>query len=229
MENSLIIALHGFLGLPCDWKYWHNQYGKKHKLFAPSLWTHPLLNSSFSFQEWGENFITLVDEYKKQGFNISLWGYSMGGRLALHALTKAPELFTKATIISANPGLDSASEKNLRLQKDLIWSQKFLCMDWKKLMHEWNQQPVFSNTQHLMPWYERNENDFNRTQLSQALNHWSLGRQDSLWQDLSKINTPLEWHVGSFDTAYVSYAQKTLRYNSNIQLTIHEGKGHRLL
>jgi len=248
LETNLIYALHGFLGLPSDWETWRKKLVPSDSRFISiDLWNDPILNCSLSFSDWTKAFINQV-KLQIHGVNshpckISLWGYSMGGRLALSALTQAPELFHHAMILSANPGLDDQLERVNRLQKDLEWAEKFLSQDlpWSLLMEEWDQQPVFNlpdamgdspkplvNFESATKFY-RKETDFDRTRLAMALDHWSIARQPNLWLDLNKINFPIDWHVGSLDEKYVAIAKRAQSVNSLIRLTIHKNRGHRLL
>lgn len=233
MENSLIIALHGFLGLPTDWTSWKNKINDSQAQFqAINLWTHPTLNSSLSFQQWTEAFISEVESYTRQGIQIELWGYSMGGRLTLSALTQAPSLFQRAVILSSNPGIENDEDRPIRLKQDLIWSHKFLMQDWDSLMKEWNQQPVFRETvteRQTLSKTQRHEHDFSRSALAQALDHWSLARQPNLCTLMKSLTLPIDWHVGSLDEKYLLIAQQAKAINPSIKVTIHENQGHRLL
>lgn len=233
MEKTVVIALHGFLGLPSDWKDWWQKYGSPHAAFLPiNLWTHPTLNSSLSLTHWIDAFIEEVKKIISCGHLVEVWGYSMGGRLALSAITQAPHLFHRAMILSSNPGIEDDSERSERLKKDLEWSYKFLTMDWDLLMHEWNEQSLFqikNNTGEVFPPTMRSEKGFDRTRLSQALDHWSVARQPNLWPLIKHLNIPLIWHVGAHDTKYVSMAQKLKQLNPHLHLNIHDHSGHRLL
>ncbi|MBT7213976.1 MAG: hypothetical protein HN869_02080, partial [Verrucomicrobia bacterium] len=53
-------------------------------------------------------------------FGDVILGYSMGGRLALHALTAAPEKWRAAIIVSAHPGLVSGQQE--RREEDREWA-----------------------------------------------------------------------------------------------------------
>lgn len=233
MEKTLVIALHGFLGLPSDWNAWWQKYGPPHAEFLPiPLWTHPTLNSSLSLNHWVDAFIAEVEHHRGRGYSVEVWGYSMGGRLALSAITTAPHLFRRAVILSANPGIEDDFERSERLQKDLVWSNKFLTMDWNLVMNEWNDQPLFQlkdNAGNILSPPSRSEECFDRTRLSQALDHWSVARQPNLWPFISTLALPIAWHVGSHDSKYVSMAQKLKQLNSHLCLNIHDHSGHRLL
>lgn len=233
MEKVVVIALHGFLGLPSDWKAWWQKYGPPHAEFLPiNLWTHQTLNSSLPFTHWTKAFIAEVELIITRGHTVEVWGYSMGGRLALSAITQAPHLFQRAMILSSNPGIEDDSERSERLKKDLEWSNKFLTMDWNLLINEWNEQPLFqikNITGEIFPLTIRRKESFDRTRLSQALDNWSVARQPNLWPLMKNLNIPLHWHIGAHDTKYVSIAQRLKQLNPHLYLNIHVNSGHRLL
>jgi len=233
LEKTLIFALHGFLGLPTDWHNWKNKYYLSNSLFIPiNLWKHPVLNSSLNLDQWTNSFIEEIKLKINEGYKIELWGYSMGGRLALSTIIKAPHLFQRAVILSSNPGIENDSDRTNRLKNDLTWSSKFLNMDWTLLMNAWNEQSLFqvkTSEGMVIPPTKRIEEDFDRLRLSQALDHWSIARQSNFWPFMESIKTPIEWHVGALDAPYNLIAHRLKKLNSNFIVTIHDNIGHRLL
>lgn len=229
MENTLVIALHGFLGLPEDWNQWHLKNAPQAQIFTPSLWTHPTLNSSYSFEDWIQNFIDVVYQFKKQGLQLELWGYSMGGRLALNVLSQAQDLFSRSLIVSANPGIENEIELMDRYNRDLKWAHKFKTQDWKSLIDEWSSQSVLKESEEANNIWNRNEADFDREALAQAFENWSLSQQPNLWSFISQISIPVEYHVGELDSKYLDIANKIAILNSKIKVHIHRNEGHRLI
>lgn len=184
-----IYAIHGFLGLPSDW----NNF--------PSI-SHPvkIVESSQSMPEWAEQFNSTVKK-EKNVKNIIL-GYSMGGRLAMHALLNNPTLWDGAIIVSAHAGLTTAKERNERLQSDQKWAHRFLNDPWELLMRDWNSNPLFGKNVLL-----REESSFNRKQLAQQLTHWSLGAQEPLLEPLSTLSLPLLVLTGALDSKFCALAE----------------------
>ena len=205
----MLIALHGFLGLPSDWAPYRASVAMP--LQSRSVWndlrevlarirqqTGSDLGSihaptaSVAFDLWTEIFIRWIERsaeanplYKKP----VLLGYSLGGRLAMHALAKRPELFQGAILVSANPGtLVTPEERDLRYTSDEKWAELFLKGDWLQTVNAWNQQPVMKSPPGSLPGFERYEHDFDRVLLSEALTAWSLARQVDLRPKLTKSN-----------------------------------------
>ena len=185
-------CLHGFLGQPADWK----------KLFpnahSPNL-HHP--SKAKDFWKWAENFNA---EVAKQDANPILFAYSMGGRLALHALLQAPQLWKAAVIISAHPGLPTESERVARIEHDAKLAQAFLHEPWEEVVAKWHALPMFGG---LPPPTGRQESEYAREMLAFALQTWSLGKQDFLLPCLQEISCRVLWVAGEKEEKFVEQAK----------------------
>ncbi len=154
--------LHGFLGSPLDWSS-----GRPIDLLAEKN-----LGPEVPLHEWGQVFnehIKKISTQKKR----KIVGYSMGGRLALHALRADPEFWTEAVLLSTHPGLVAELDLQKRLQDDEVWAQRFESEDWQTLLAAWNAQPIFAGSQDV----HRSEAAFDRRKLALCLRNWSLGHQ----------------------------------------------------
>ncbi len=201
-----IYALHGFLGRPGDWQQ-SLPKANNINLFQPPI---------KSLAEWAEQFNARVS-----GESV-LAGYSLGGRLALHALIQNPKRWKAAVIISANPGLKEKREREERLAQDKKWAKRFLNDPWEKLMRDWNGQGVFAGDRSVM----RNEADYDRAILCQVLEKWSVGHQEYLTPLIAALPMPLFWITGERDpkaTCGLAFTNKKSR-----EWRVPEA-GHRLL
>lgn len=208
-----LFALSGFLGLPSDWDFFPIDH------IHPVDWQQFLSNSMV---EWGAEFNQWALSRQNQ-LNF-LMGYSLGGRLALHALIANPQLWKAAIIVSAHPGLKHPSEKEMRINNDEIWSHRFLTEDWETLMAGWNGQAVFANANFS---FDRKEPGYSRKCLSQAILNYSLGIQDDLSIKIKSLPMPILWMTGSLDTRYCTEGEK-LQFSHPLSKFIKiEGSGHR--
>lgn len=191
MHSPNIFALHGFLGSHQDWKMF-------------DIITNPLEieQETLDFWAWSHAFNT--KNTKSNGKNILL-GYSLGGRLAMHALLSNPSLWDAAIFISAHPGLTSPTERSARLKNDQRWAQRFLEDPWYILMRDWNNQAVFGGR---LPPFPRIESEVDRIKLSRQLTNWSLGNQEPLLNRVSKLSMPLLILAGEHDTTFCSLAEQ---------------------
>ena len=137
------VALHGMLGESSDWEFLPDVSGI-------DLWERDCA----------------LDEIKIDADVIV--GYSMGGRLALHALDQVEA----AVIVSAHTGLREGRQD--RLDQDLRWAEKCRTMDWAEFLAEWHRQPVFAGG-----GFEPDRSGLvsRRKEIASAFERWSLGRQ----------------------------------------------------
>lgn len=189
MSKTTLTALHGFLGRSSDWCGFSPDSLGVSEIHAPDIQVH---EKSDSLYQWAKTFNL------KTATHI-LMGYSLGGRLALHALLSQPHSWDAAIIISAHPGLISAEEKAIRLAKDLAWADRFEKESWHEVIASWESQDVFVKSSYR---FDRKELDYDRDQLVRMLRYWSLGCQDHLTPLLQKLPIPILWIAGANDPTY---------------------------
>lgn len=216
-----IWAIPGFLGLAKDWQ---------NLLLATSInpfsdfWTAGLQSSSTksTMQSWGDHFNAWVSVQSTE--NNIIVGYSMGGRLALHALNQQPKLWSGAVIISTHTGLKTEEEKTNRRKHDTIWAERFLHEPWDEVMAAWNSQDAFKSDEHH---FQRFEKDYARPHLAQYLIDASLGAQEELSQNLAALDIPILWMTGENDLAYCQRAEHLCFKHSGSRKVIIPKAGHR--
>lgn len=190
----VLTALHGFLGLPSDWDFLRKA--------GIAVETPPL------------------DAIPSRG--DVLLGYSMGGRLALHALLAGAQ-YERAVIVSASLGIEDRVAREERQRIDERWARMFEKQPWARVMSEWNAQPVFGG--HAM---KREERDFDRRELARLLRQWSPGVLPSVAWRLHEIHIPILWIAGEKDAKYVAEGQRAVSQLPNGELWICPGAGHRV-
>lgn len=215
-----IICFHGFLGRPGDWKSLSLEQEIDAAFSYPDLFADSA--GILPYCDWAGNFSS---HYKDSSSNRFLIGYSLGGRLALHAVLHNPGLYRGVVLISSHYGLSSPPEKAERLAADRRWAKRFRAEEWGILMRDWDSQPVFRGDAHP---FQRKEKEFSRETLAQALEVWSLANQENLKEQLEKLSIPILFIAGKEDVRYAALAE-TLRFsNSHSACWIAEGAGHRV-
>jgi 2-succinyl-6-hydroxy-2,4-cyclohexadiene-1-carboxylate synthase len=222
-SNVTLYALHGFLGTPHDWLALSNKFNalkaQKIKLEAIDLF----LYAFDSLECWAEQFNSHIR--KSETKSRCLLGYSLGGRLALHALLNDPSLWDAAIIISAHYGLDSEEEKKERRFIDERWALNFQEREWTQLMQEWNNQELFKSNKTFFPRVEAN---YSRDTLSASLRQLSLGTQESLLASISSLQKPILWITGADDLKYTDLAKKMRLAHSLSEICTIPFTGHRV-
>lgn len=212
--KGTIWAIPGFLGLPSDWNFlpWNEIIGVD--LYAFS-WD--------SLSGWAQQFNQWVDQQKKKP--AILMGYSLGGRLALHALLDRPDQWQAAIIISAHSGLSDSKEREKRLQNDKKWAERFETEEWTSLMQAWNTQEVFAQDR---VHFDRQEAHYQRSLLTKTLICGSLSYQGDLRQQIATLPLPILWITGRYDQHYGHIAQRLSFAHPHSQSVQIAQSGHRV-
>lgn len=214
-----IYALHGFLGQPSDWDTIKKEYREHFHALDLFSFTNPndgLEQWAYAFNQW----IAKQGQHKR-----ILLGYSLGGRLAMHALINEPQLWSGAIIVSANTGLKIQKQRAPRFEQDLQWAQRFLHDPWEKVINDWNTQAVF---QGKAPSFNRREKEYVRTTIASAIVGWSVGQQDDLQETLSQLPFPILWIAGEKDHKYAALAQQMAKIHPASSFWIAPEAGHRV-
>ena len=151
-----------------------------------------------SFEHWTSVFLARVRDRGDR--NNWLMGYSLGGRLGLHALLESPSLWQGAVIVAADPGSATADRKKDQLAFDRAWATRFLHEPWGALTEEWDRLPVFGGRQ---PAKQRVEANYSREAIAGAFVTFSKGVQQDLLPALCVLDAPpLLYVTGEEDARY---------------------------
>lgn len=128
--------LSGFLG---DQSHWQPEELEKH------------LGYSVEWIDWskeaGENLTetarNLSQKALQTGQRPLLIGYSMGGRVALEAITQFPSVFEQGVLLSTHLGFETQEQRDERIKNDEEWA-KLLEKDFDLFWEKWCQQDVLN-------------------------------------------------------------------------------------
>lgn len=187
-------CIHGNLQQPSTWQFLREALNNDVTLELVDLW----LSEATGFWNWASTFCETVQAYPKD--KHVLLGYSLGGRLALHALLTCPKLWSGALIVVADSGLANPEERSKRLVWDQAWGERFLNEDWSALLTDWDAQAVFANRPNTST---RSEEAFSRQAIARSFDVFSKGRQDDLLPQLKTLSAPSILYVsGEEDAKY---------------------------
>lgn len=153
------------------------------------------------------------------GLTPHLVGYSLGGRLALHAALVAPGTFKTVTALSSHPGFRDETEKSERINEDKEWAQ-LLLQNWNEFWNKWNARGVLRDS----PVPKRNE-PFDKDLWAKILINWSTGHQNYLPPLLVETLLPLNVIMGEEDKAYLEHLKL---FPDNVKKTILSHASHRI-
>ena len=218
-------CLHGALGAASDWREIGFALAKKGMATrSVDLWRF-LQCESVPMPEFAKRLNAEAQGELTRGMRKILCGYSMGGRLALHALLDGGP-WEAAVIISANPGLRDPSDAAARRASDTVWATQALTMSWPEFLQKWNTQPILGGAIRS----EREDRMLmqRRREIARSFVDWSLGNQQPLWDKLSEIKIPVLWVAGENDEKFLNIAKETVSLSDQFSLAIAPSASHRV-
>lgn len=204
------------LGGPADWDAISSG---RDDFRALDLWDY-----SGSLDEVGEQIACKIEATGDP--EPVLLGYSMGGRIALHALVAKPRLWKRAIIISAHPGLASEAEREQRLAADRVWADKARTISWSDFLTEWNAQPVLADQEKSSAQLKLENR---RERVAAAFESWSLGEQQHVASHLTSCHFPITWVTGEEDQKFTELGAEMGQVIPDFEHRIIEGCAHRVI
>ena len=133
-------------------------------------------------------------------------GYSMGGRVALHAAVAQPDRVRALVLIGATAGIDDDARRLARRRADEALAAE-LTEGLEGFLDRWLTQPPFAT---LAPERQhRSARLRNRPEgLAASLRNCGTGTQRPLWDDLAALNRPTLAIAGADDEKFTALAHR---------------------
>jgi 2-succinyl-6-hydroxy-2,4-cyclohexadiene-1-carboxylate synthase len=229
-DRPALIFLHGFLGSHQDFISLRTHLHQYNCLLV-DLPGHGkslgLPDRTYTLQGSAEAIVDMLDHAKIE--RPILYGYSMGGRLALYLALRWPDRFSAAFLESTSPGLASAVEQSERRQHDKRLAQS-IQTDFPEFLQKWYQADLFKSLKTHPSFSQlldrRHQN--NPQELARSLLNMGTGSQPSLWSELAQAKIPLHLIVGTADPKFCTINQKMQQLCPTAQLHAIPNIGHNL-
>jgi 2-succinyl-6-hydroxy-2,4-cyclohexadiene-1-carboxylate synthase len=161
---------------------------------------------------------------------VTLLGYSMGGRLALHWAIAHPERVHRLILVGANPGLATPEERDERRLGDATLAEFIRTRGLEAFFKYWHNQTFFQPmlrlpADQLGPIQERRlANDPEGLALS--LENVGTGTLPSLWHRLKEIRFPVDLVSGEHDVKFTRLTHEMGAHLPKARHSVVEGAGH---
>ncbi|RPJ34378.1 MAG: alpha/beta fold hydrolase [Verrucomicrobiaceae bacterium] len=219
--------LHGAVGMAADWRGFAKLLAAaKTGTRAVDLWRF-LECQPLPLADFGAALNADAGGEAPRGVGRALLGYSMGGRLALHALLEKNHPWQAAVIVSAHPGLEDPHECEARRAADAVWAGKALTGNWQDFLTDWNAQPALGSAMPREP-QASGSLAMRRREIARSFVDWSLGAQQALWRRLDEIAIPVLWVAGENDAKFRALAGRAVDKLPHGRLAIAPAAGHRV-
>ena len=217
--------------------YIHGNLQTEH-VWGPSIEKFHTLGTAFShlpenlyqepyegFDHWTEQFCRKVARESGNGKSV-LIGYSLGGRLAMHACLARPELWIGVVVVSADTGMHCPEQKKQQLSKDLAWARRIRTGCTDDFIAEWDRQSVFCGLPNASP---RNPTSLDPDSTAHLFDIFSKGRQRDLLPELRRLkNPPILSISGALDNKYTQISQQLDQSTETVRHALVPNAGHRV-
>lgn len=152
-------------------------------------------------------------------------GYSMGGRVALHAALAHPAAVRRLVLIGATPGILDETERRQRRAADEALADHIEAVGVETFIDEWLTNPLFAGlTDETAQRADRRRNT--AAGLASSLRCTGTGTQQPLWDRLGDIACPVLLVVGASDAKFRAIAASMAERLGDATVAIIDGAGH---
>jgi 2-succinyl-6-hydroxy-2,4-cyclohexadiene-1-carboxylate synthase len=156
-----------------------------------------------------------------------LAGYSMGGRVALHAALERPRLVERLVLVGASPGLAGEAERAERLAADEALADRIEAIGVEAFAEEWAALPLWEG----QPERVRAAANADRLRnspggLAAALRGLGTGALPSLWDRLGELAMPVTLVAGERDAKFRAIAERMSERLPRADVVLIRGAGH---
>jgi 2-succinyl-6-hydroxy-2,4-cyclohexadiene-1-carboxylate synthase len=226
---EVILFLHGFTGSSRDFFSLPQEIIANYRCLIPDLAGHGhtlVREEAVSFETQGQ--IDLLERWL-QSLNVNkchLFGYSMGGRLALQLATNKSHLIRSLILVSTTAGITNEVMRQNRINADIQLANKILNGDPIDFLTQWLSQPLFRGIsdrgRDFLDREVRRRLPIQPSGMACSLKYFSTGIMPCVWHHLKDINVPSLIIAGSRDEKYLSLASQLVISLPNSTLKILE-------
>lgn len=152
-------------------------------------------------------------------------GYSMGGRVCLHAALAHPQTVERLVLIGATAGIEDDEERATRRRSDDALATDIERIGVPSFVDRWLANPLFAGlTDETAQRADRLRNT--ATGLASSLRLAGTGTQQPLWTRLAEIRQPTLLIVGERDTKFRAVAVRMAGALPNADMVVIPDSGH---
>lgn len=227
------LLLHGFTQGPESWAAAMAPLGDAVRALAVSLPGHGLNPGPVpeSFAETVEALAAVLASIAARP--VHLVGYSLGARLGLGLLVAHPELFSRATLIGARPGLPEEAARAARRREDEARAHLLEGSGLEAFLAAWEAMPLWASQSGLPDEVRARHRALRRANTAQglaaSLRATGLGVMPDLMPALQRLERPVTFVAGALDGPFVRAAEAMAEAAPHAEAQMIPGAGHDVL
>jgi 2-succinyl-6-hydroxy-2,4-cyclohexadiene-1-carboxylate synthase len=231
-ELPIILFLHGFMGSSADfWPLLQTISAHFHCICVDLPGHGHTTVPDDDIPSTAHGLVKLLDDLPVDR-PCGLYGYSLGGRIALYLALHYPHYWTKVILESASAGLASTADRQERQRQDLaiVHQLRQPDLDFAEFIEHWYQQSVFQgiSTHANFPALIAQRLQNNPLALARSLATAGLGSQAYLGNLMIANQLPLLLMVGENDRKFITINQEMAANCQTAELLIVPSCSHNI-
>jgi 2-succinyl-6-hydroxy-2,4-cyclohexadiene-1-carboxylate synthase len=218
-----LVLLHGFTQTRQSWRRTVAALDGRYRAIVPDLPGHGQLSERrpVSLTACLGYLRALVEEPH------ALVGYSMGGRVALHAALARPQAVQRLVLVGASPGLEAEAERAERRRADEALADRIEAIGLEAFAAEWAALPLWEGQPERVRAAANADRLRNTPEgLAGALRGLGTGALPSLWGRLGEITIPVTLVVGERDEKFRGIAERMAERLPTARIEVIPAAGH---
>jgi 2-succinyl-6-hydroxy-2,4-cyclohexadiene-1-carboxylate synthase len=156
-----------------------------------------------------------------------LCGYSLGGRLALHAAVRDPERYAGVVVLGAAAGIDEPARRDARRAADEKLAAWMETQPIERIVEVWERQPLFADQSELLIEAQRpGRLSQDPRSLARLLRTAGQGAMEPIWGRLQLLDIPILALAGARDERYRRATRRIAAEAPNGHAAVIEHAGH---
>ena len=218
-----LVLLHGFTQTRQSWRPVTAALGGRRRALAPDMPGHGHAAARpASFAACTAYVRALAGDGR-----FALAGYSMGGRIALHAAFALADRLDRLVLIGASPGLPDPGERAARRAADDALADRIEAIGVEAFAREWAALPLWDGQPDRVRAAANADRLRNTPEgLAAALRGLGTGVMEPLWDALPSLTVPVTLAVGERDEKFRAIAERMAERLPRAEVAVVPGAGH---
>lgn len=232
-DGPPLVLLHGFTGSAAGWGVFGGLLRERFTTVAADVVGHgeSAAPRDLDHYDMGTVADDLVEAVRRVGFDRAAWfGYSMGGRTALHVAHRHPDAVSALLLVGASAGLDCVEDRLARRSADELLAVRIEREGVPAFVDYWENIPLFA-TQRALPEDVRDAVRAGRlrnsaTGLANSLRGMGTGAQEPLHDHLAGFAMRALVMAGELDRKFVEIGESLAVAMPAARFAAIPGAGH---
>jgi len=160
------------------------------------------------------------------GQPATVFGYSMGARLALGLALRRPDAIASLVLESGTAGIADPGERARRQAEDGALADFIERSGMEKFVERWEQHPTLASLRPFAAQLRPERLAHRPGGLASALRKLGAGAQPSYWDVLAEVRAPVKLIAGARDEKFAALARRLLELIPRAALALIPDCGH---